>query len=107
MNDHSELQCSEDLKVASLCYVDFISNIHLLGLDQDTNLTLAVHRYKNLWLPLLTEKKPFKDLPAPLDVQFIWNLHRLRHSKVIFILYFVSLLCRGRFTHWHYIAFKF
>ncbi len=78
----SELQFSVDLKVSSLCYVDFISNIHLLGLDKDTSLTLAIHRYKDLWLPLLTEKQPFMDLPAPLDVQFIWNLHRLRHSKV-------------------------
>jgi hypothetical protein len=51
------------------------------GLCQGDVLTEALRRYEQLWLPLLAAAKvegATATLVPPLDVAFVWHLHRLQ-----------------------------
>jgi hypothetical protein len=50
------------------------------GLCQGEQLKEAIRRYEQVWLPLLAAQKSEearRQLAPPLDVAFIWHLHRL------------------------------
>ncbi|KAI8474937.1 MAG: hypothetical protein J3K34DRAFT_406328 [Monoraphidium minutum] len=54
------------------------------GLCQGAYLKEALRRYEDVWLPLLSARRlagqPWQDLVPPLDVAFVWHLHRLSPS---------------------------
>eukprot|EP00877_Chromochloris_zofingiensis_P001505 jgi/Chrzof1/11355/Cz05g33160.t1 len=54
------------------------------GLCQGAYLKEALRRYEQLWLPLLASQRraggAWQQLVPPLDVAFIWHLHRLHPS---------------------------
>ena len=55
-------------------------------------LTAAVARYEKLWLPLMV-RNPNKLLVPPIDIAWVWHLHRLAPLRY-------AAYCRERF---HYI----
>lgn len=54
------------------------------GLCQGVYLKEALRRYEQVWLPLISSQRlagqPWQDLVPPLDVAFVWHLHRLQPS---------------------------
>ena len=52
------------------------------ALVTDRSLKRILHRYENLWLPLLVEW-PAVDLEPPLDVAWIWHVHMLHPREYI------------------------
>ena len=66
-------------------HIAFLERVHDDALNRGSSLYLspamlsvAVFRYEELWLPMLvTQKNDEKGLVPPVDVAWVWHLHRL------------------------------
>ena len=72
--------CVADLQ----CHISFLEAVHDAELNQGSALYLdravlraAVSRYERLWLPLVAGHAGPNHLVPPLDVAWVWHLHRL------------------------------
>jgi len=87
----------------SLCVADLMEHVAFLEAVHDAELNrgsalyldravlhAAVHRYERLWLPLVAGRTAPHTLIPPLDVAWVWHLHRLAPLKY-------AAYCRARF----------
>lgn len=83
---------STDLVVNATKHKRFLMKLHELGITQQAASEWSLHRYLNLWLPLVYTVKeganeedngsPDHLLPPP-DISWLWHVHRLAPQEYI------------------------
>ena len=73
-----------DLVRAAVYMIDFLNEVDRYPCLYANHAVLqrAIHRYHNIWLPLLAGVDG-PDLVPPLDVEWVWHLHMLCPQKYL------------------------
>jgi hypothetical protein len=79
------MESALSLSVADVkSHIAFLERVHDDALNRGSSLYLspamlsvAVFRYEELWLPMVAQKNDEKGLVPPVDVAWVWHLHRL------------------------------
>ncbi|KAK6993978.1 glycine-rich domain-containing protein 2 [Biomphalaria glabrata] len=75
--DANDIHISVELPDAARFLLDFLSEISARPeLCEGPLVECAIQRYERYWLPLVA-KHPGRLLPAPLDIEWIWQCHML------------------------------
>ncbi|XP_059177584.1 uncharacterized protein LOC131956954 [Physella acuta] len=75
--DSNDVPISVDLPDAAKFLLEFLSEISAKPeLYEGPLVECAIQRYERYWLPLVA-KHPGRLLPAPLDIEWIWQCHML------------------------------
>ena len=78
-NDTSLFSC--DLVAQSKLHVQFLQELHALGITLQCATPTNLCRYLEHWLPLVHAHRTEQALIPPPDVAFLWHCHRLAPSK--------------------------
>jgi hypothetical protein len=78
---------STDLVEGSKKHLVFLTTLHKLGVTLSPIETVSLHRYVDLWLPLVNKfhdkdsGSPIASLIPPADIAWLWHCHRLAPSQ--------------------------
>lgn len=74
MGDHPRF--SVDLVADALKHIEFLRGVHKQGVTLQNPSCESLHRYVDLWLPMVAKKGDRPLIPPP-DIAWFWHCHRL------------------------------